>query len=134
MNYKDKEAFEKWFKDFYEVDFNAGNARFMGQLISWQAACEYKENEIELIADENTHYFNSLTKCEDKLEKLLAENKKLREALKFTLKAAEQMFRPDKELLQGLCPTLYHTLSYSGDLELIMKTKDARKLLDSIKE
>jgi hypothetical protein len=68
------------------------------------------------------------------IDKLQAENKKLREALEFTLKAAEQMFRPDKELLQGLCPTMYHTLSYSGDLELIMKTKDARKLLDSIKE
>jgi hypothetical protein len=66
-------------------------------------------------------------------DKLQAENKKLRDALEFTLKAAEQMFRPDKELLQGLCPTMYHTLSYSGDLELIMKTKDARKLLDSIK-
>ena len=48
MNYKDKEAFEKWFKDFYEVDFNAGNARFMGQLISWQAACEYMRNRSPL--------------------------------------------------------------------------------------
>jgi hypothetical protein len=67
-------------------------------------------------------------------KKLEEENKKLRDALEFTLKAAEQMFRPDKELLQGLCPTMYHTLSYSGDLKLIEKTKAARKLLDSIKE
>lgn len=73
MNYKDKESFEKWFKDFYEVDFDAGNARFMGQLISWQAACEYKQKEI-------SHH----------ILKLEAENKKLREAL--DLIAGEQEF------------------------------------------
>jgi hypothetical protein len=54
MNYKDKEAFEKWFKDFYEVDFNAGNARFMGQLISWQAACEYIGVNMKINANEAT--------------------------------------------------------------------------------
>jgi hypothetical protein len=54
MNYKDKEAFEKWFKDFYEVDFNAGNASFMGQLISWQAACEYTGVNMKINANEAT--------------------------------------------------------------------------------
>jgi hypothetical protein len=48
MNYKDKEAFEKWFKDFYEVDFNAGDARFMGQSIAWKYACEYMRNRSPL--------------------------------------------------------------------------------------
>jgi len=72
MNYKDKEAFEKWFKDFYEVDFNAGNARFMGQLISWQAAIEYERFN---------HKYCVVGSLDKLCEKLEAENKKLREAL-----------------------------------------------------
>jgi len=60
MNNQDKEAFEKWFQDFYKVDFNPGDPRFMNQSIAWKYACEYKQKEID---------------C------LQAENKKLRDAL-----------------------------------------------------
>ena len=81
MNYKDKESFEKWFKDFYEVDFDAGNARFMGQLISWQAAIEYERFNHKYCV------VGSLDKLCEKLEaenkNLQAEIKKLREALEF---------------------------------------------------
>jgi hypothetical protein len=70
---------------------------------------------------------------EDK-KKLEAENKKLREALKLTIKTAEYVYQPNKPLEKGLPPFHYHTLTYEGDLELIEKTKEARKLLDSIKE
>jgi hypothetical protein len=68
------------------------------------------------------------------IDKLVEENKKLREALKLTIKTAEYVYQPNKPLEKGLPPFHYHTLTYQGDLELIEKTKAARKLLDSIKE
>ena len=75
MNYKDKEEFEKWFKDFYEVDFNAGNVRFMGQLISWQAACEYminKSNPLDALS-----LYDKLEKEREKSEILVEALEKL---------------------------------------------------------
>jgi hypothetical protein len=88
MNYKDKEAFEKWFKDFYEVDFNAGNARFMGQSISWQAALEYERFN---------HKYCVVGSLDKLCEKLEAENKKLREALEFYADTSNpnSIFNPD---------------------------------------
>ena len=60
----------------------------------------------------------------------LAENARLREALRFTLNAAENLYKPDAPLSRGLDPTFYHTLSYEGDLKLIEKTKRARAALE----
>jgi hypothetical protein len=68
---KDKQAFEKWFKDYYEVDFNAGTARFMGQFISWKYACDYIRNRSPL--DPVSLY--------DKLEKERERSEVLVEAL-----------------------------------------------------
>ena len=76
MNDKDKEEFEKWFKDFYEVDFNAGNPRFTGQSIAWKYACEYMRNK--------SNPLDALSLYE-KLETERAENKKLREALEMVV-------------------------------------------------
>lgn len=81
MNDKDKEALEKWFKDFYEVDFNAGNHSFMGRLqsllplhhTSWKYACEYKDKE----------FLNGtvLKALNEKYESEIEKNKILVEAL-----------------------------------------------------
>ena len=57
------------------------------------------------------------------------EADKLRQALKFTTKAAVYLFQPDKPLEKGLPPFHYHTLSYEGDLELIENTKLAMELI-----
>jgi hypothetical protein len=65
----------------------------------------------------------------NKFIELKAENARLREALEFTLKAAEYVFQPDKPVHKGLDPTFYHTLTYEGDMELIEKTKKAREAL-----
>jgi hypothetical protein len=76
MNDKDKEAFEKWFKDYWEVDFNAGNPRFMGQSISWKYACEYKDKEFlngSVLKALNEKYENEVGRSEvlvEALEKL----------------------------------------------------------------
>lgn len=106
MNDKDKEAFDI----FYNKDFGFQNPRDAA-IEAWQAACEYKQKEID---------------------KLQAENEKLKECLKFTVKAAEYLFKPDEKLAEGLFPTSYFTLSYEGDLKLIEKTKRARQVLKEL--
>lgn len=53
-------------------------------------------------------------------------------ALKFTLNSPENLYRPDKTLHEGLCPTFYHTLTYAGDMELIERTKKSRETLESV--
>jgi hypothetical protein len=49
--------------------------------------------------------------------------------LKFTLYAAEYMYKPDVKLDNELSPMFYHSLTYEGDLGLIEKTKAAREWL-----
>lgn len=78
MNYKDKEAYAIYESTIFEREGYLYIARE-----AWQAACEYKQKEIdelnkavEFFASENTHYFESL-------EKLQAENAKLIECVKF---------------------------------------------------
>jgi hypothetical protein len=70
MNNQDKEAFEKWFKDFYQID--RWDPRLMNQSIAWQAACEYMRNK--------SNPLDALSLYE-KLETERAKNKKLRDAL-----------------------------------------------------
>jgi hypothetical protein len=77
MNDKDKQEFEKWFKDYWEVDFNAGNPRFMGQSISWKYACEFKQKEIDILKNHDIAGYKEGIDC------LQAEIKKLREALQW---------------------------------------------------
>lgn len=65
-----------------------------------------------LVGVDATHYNNL---------KLLAEH------YEFLLTAAENLHKPNEPIIQGLAPMFYHTLTYEGDLELIEKTKQARK-------
>jgi hypothetical protein len=78
MNDKDKEAFDKWWiSNKYELTpFYWHNTSLVGSeiLATWQAACEYKQKEIEA-------YVNHLKDFDDEIGRLQAENKKLREAL-----------------------------------------------------
>lgn len=72
MNDKDKEAFENFWDDNYDETFPTPDKR--RDSIIWQAACEYKQKEIdELISILDL-------KKETNIE-LEAENKKLRDAL-----------------------------------------------------
>lgn len=71
MNDKDKEAFKIY----------CGKEQVLSAELLWQAACEYKQKEIDkdkiLILElsiENSHYFNLIAK-------LQVENEKLRESL-----------------------------------------------------
>lgn len=69
------------------------------------------------------------TELQKEIETLRAENARYREALEFTLKAAEYLYQPDKPVHKGLCPTFYYTFTYEGDMELVEKTKKAREAL-----
>jgi hypothetical protein len=124
MNDQDKEAFDKWFLGLDEshlsrvIKLNRGASQK-----AWQAACEYMRNK--------SNPLDTLSLYE-KLERERAENAKLREALEFTISAAEHLYKPNIPLERGLCPTFYFTLSYEGDLELMEKTKKAREALKEI--
>jgi hypothetical protein len=75
MNDKDKEAFEKWLSDASNHYADALAYEFERHLcfVSWQAAIEYKE--MQKINGSKMKQMN------DRIEDLLAKNKKLREAL-----------------------------------------------------
>ena len=122
MNDKDKEAFEKWWD---EIRLR-GQSTFGIVAVTWKAACEYKQKEIDSI--------DCYIERDEKIKKLQAENARLRECLKFTTSAAEYLFKPDEKLAEGLFPTSYFTLSYEGDLEIIEKTKRARQVLNELEE
>lgn len=76
MNQKDEEAFE----DFIELNidfYSNAPTRVKSAKEAWQAACEYKQKEINKqekdiiqLAEENQHYFNSLVKLEKENEEL----------------------------------------------------------------
>ena len=126
----DKEAFENWFSSLNDshlsrvIKLNRGASQK-----AWQAACDYKHKELEQKLQD---YESDWIKMRDIAEEMQAENAKLRECLKFTVYAAEYLFKPDEKLADGLFPTSYFTLSYEGDLDLIEKTKYARQVLKEL--
>jgi hypothetical protein len=78
MNDKDKEAFIAWYKNKESEFDNCKEA--------WQAACEYKQKEINELknvtywtVEQNGNVTRHISIVD--IEKLQAENKKLREAL-----------------------------------------------------
>ena len=122
MNDKDKEAFKNWFEKYWQ---DSDDKDLFADV--WQAACGYKQKEL----DELRLQYDKLT---DWASEYVAENAKLIESLKFTISAAEYLFKPDVNLEKGMNPTSYFTLSYEGDLELIEKTKRARQVLKELDE
>ena len=82
MNDKDKEAFRLWAGEEEGESLLYDGAAFH----TWQAACEYKKDEIKELSYFKAIY-NSLidgaARDTEKINKLQDENKKLREALEF---------------------------------------------------
>lgn len=73
MNENDNEAFENWFKDFWSI----ANIR-QDSLRAWEAACEYKQKEIDRWKDayleeakDHQISLNNLQKEIDELKKNL---------------------------------------------------------------
>jgi DNA-binding XRE family transcriptional regulator len=128
MNLKEiKDAARQAFRDQQTQDTEGGVPDGVSFCAGFLAGVRHRQSEI----DELT---SVLDLKKETLVELEEENKKLRDALKLTIKTAEYVYQPNKPLEKGLPPFHYHTLTYEGDLELIEKTKEARKLLDSIKE
>ena len=128
MNLKEiKDAARQAFSDQQLQDTEGGVPDAVSFIAGFLAGARHRQIEI----DELT---SVLDLKKETLVELEAENKKLHEALKLTIKTAEYVYQPNKPLEKGLPPFHYHTLTYEGDLELIEKTIAARKLLDSIEE
>ncbi len=95
MNDKDKEAFIDWYKNKESEFDNCKEA--------WKAACEYMQKEINFLKVRNETNISKATcinQVNDGLHILLkeaeAENKKLREALKLSLKTNLELWEmPD---------------------------------------
>lgn len=117
------------------ISFIAGfveGARYVEQVIDRADLIQTNREDVLPAAQEAAHY----TWLDDKIREvehhnmnLQIEVDKLRQALKFTTKAAVHLFQPDKPLEKGLAPFFYHTLTYEGDLELIENTKLAMELV-----
>lgn len=112
---------------------------------NWPKKTEHSRAERYLTYMQYEIGYIVLEACEDGFKKgwdrhaeLLREDlRKVQAAFSFCLQAAEYVYAPDKLLTAGLCPTFYHTLTYEGDLTLIMQTKQAREakaILDKILE
>jgi len=146
MNIKEiKDAARKAFRDQqsqdteggvpHAVSFCAGfveGARHIQEVLDRADLIQTNREDVLPAAQEAAHY----TWLDDKIREvehhnmnLQIEVDKLRQALKFTTKAAVHLFQPDKPLEKGLAPFFYHTLTYEGDLELIEKTKLAMELI-----
>ena len=118
MNDKDKEAFERWWDNLYSNqmewrDWQGCDIVFNGKedmRCGWQAAIDYKQKEIDELKKVNNDLVKSNVSmlvmdyiCEgleigfgNKLEKLQAENEKLRECVEFY--ADTNIYkRPDKD-------------------------------------
>lgn len=88
MNDKDKEAFEKWYsKETSDVLWEDSNGDEI-VIKSWQAACEYKQKEIDELknvthwtVEQDGRVTRHISIAE--IEKLQAENAKLRECVEF---------------------------------------------------
>lgn len=94
MNEKDKEAFEEWFNcDLPELPkLHDAYERHI-----WQAACEYKQKEIDELKDQIDHQDSLIFELDqnvqvfmEKTKALQAENTKLREALAYIAKVYDR--------------------------------------------
>lgn len=117
------------------VSFIAGfvaGARHVEQVIDRADLIQTNREDVLPAAQEAAHY----TWLDDKIREvehhnmnLQIEVDKLRQALRFTTKAAVHLFQPEKPLEKGLPPFYYHTTTYEGDLKLIENTKLAMELI-----
>jgi len=78
MNDKDREAFDQWFGLLGETHLERVVKLNMGAPSkAWQAACEYKQKEIDSI--------DCYIERDEKIKKLQDENAKLRECVEYIL-------------------------------------------------
>jgi hypothetical protein len=105
MNNNDKEAFDNWFKDAWDIDFDAYDFRHTIQLKAWQAAVDYKQKEIEEDEDRLRNHMNSIGY--GKLKKLKAENAFLKENINGTkMKQMNDRIEQLKAKNEKLCDVL----------------------------
>lgn len=137
MNDKDKEAFEEWYKiNFSELVKEAGLAKMQNDFIkAWQAACEYKQKEIDELEESlATRLAKSYIAGKDlskiiqknltnEVEKLQAENTKLRECLKFYAEPWERGELDGELLVRKL-------ESYDSFIEVHYKARQCLKELE----
>lgn len=124
MNDKDKEAYEK-----YLVENNVNQRQIWNELSLdeiWQAACEYKQKEIDELEKEKDYLCKKMENMREiykNSEKLQVENSKLRECVEFYAQPWERG-ELDGELL------VRKSESYDHFTEVHYKARQCLKELD----
>lgn len=95
----------------------------------------YRDPELQDQLSASGNYFAFCEGFDFGLElSMISDMEYLIEVLEFTTNATEQLYNPNKQLVDSLDPSFYHTLTYDGDVELIEKTENARNLLETLKK
>lgn len=115
----DKEAFEKWFAQNPVNKFEAEEA--------WQAACEYKQKDIDELRDRLHHEVEMIDgAAKDHIAKLQAENERLKEVISYLPKVPTQPY--EKKLSQRIqkleaenqklkeCVGFLHLIDYQANI------------------
>lgn len=96
MNEKDKEAFEKWWD---EIRLR-GQSTFGIVAITWQAACEYKQKEIDELEKEKDYLYKKMENMRDiykHSERFQAENAQLRDEISELNKKLSSVWKEAEE-------------------------------------
>jgi hypothetical protein len=120
MNDKDKEEFDKWYSEEYAEILWSHSTGDEVVVITWQAACEYKQKEVDELknitswtVEQDGKVTRHLSICD--IEKLQAENKKLREALEFYAVNGLAMVEVGMRIDERLTKEFYINGSYARE-------------------
>jgi hypothetical protein len=115
MNDKDKKAFEEWFLGLDNAHITSAMKLNRGWFEAWQAACEYKQKEIDFLKDRNETNISKVTcinQVNDGLHILLKEA----EAELFEWKEAARSEADEVNRLQAENKKLYQELEIAKSI------------------
>lgn len=130
MSDQDKQAFEKWWMEGFKgmSDMDVIKYKDVGKQTSlhgWEAACEYKQKEIETLKD-GSYWLSDI-------EKLQAENAKLKECVEFYANQSNWMgwYRDVDTIRSSDCEP---AKSIEDDFDILLGGKRARQVLKELED
>jgi hypothetical protein len=132
MDDKDKEAFEKWWD---EIRLR-GQSTFGIVAITWQAACEYKQKEIDellkQLKHENDLYKKHLKVYEDENAKLIEQDQIISQEIKTYIHIADRLKGENAKLRE--CVEFYAQPWERGELdgELLVRKSESYDLFTEV--
>ena len=122
MNDKDKEAFEKWYQQYFKISGITILNIPHHFTETWQAACEYKQAEIDEVRINANDVIVQTLNLSREMDKLQAENAKLRECVEFY--ADEKTWNKRSILPGNIYSPQYMSIEINYDAYLHEVSKD----------